>query len=81
MDRTDPDAAIEHTAGELEHDLETLDEHIGEAKSKEQAYEQEFPAAATPAGDVSGQEGGPMFGEDASGADDDGDAREQARES
>ncbi len=80
MDRTDPDAAIEQTAGELEHDLETLDEHIGDAKSKEQAYSEEFPAGATPAGDVSGQEGGEMFGEDPSGAAKDGAERERVRE-
>ena len=70
------DQDMERTAAEMEHHLEEVSEHLEEARDKapEARVDKTLGGAA---GDVSDEEGGPMFGEDPTGAVDDARAGEQ----
>jgi hypothetical protein len=82
MERNDSEAELQHTTDELEHDIHKLEDHIDEAERKAERHREQMAVdgADTPAGDVSGEEGGPMFGEDPEGADEDAARREAQRE-
>lgn len=61
---------MERTAREMERDLDEVASHIDEARDKAPDARQDKTLGGA-AGDVSDQEGGPMFGEDPEGAVDD----------
>lgn len=63
---------MERTQKEMEHDLERVSEHLDEAKAKApDARVDDGGPLEDVTGDLSGQQGGPMFGEDPEGAIDD----------
>jgi hypothetical protein len=72
MEHSEPEAQLEQTADALQGDLDRLGEHIADAEHKAAEAERVTATGDGVAGDVSGQEGGPMFGEDPSGAARDG---------
>ena len=70
------DQDMERTAAEMEHDLQQVEEHLDEARDRApDARLDRNDDLAGAAGDVSDEEGGPMFGEDPEGAVDDARAR------
>ena len=72
MGDQDPD----RTAAEMEQHLHEVEQHIDEARKRApDARLDESADLEGVAGDVSDQEGGPMFGEDPEGAVDDARAR------
>ncbi len=64
------DQEMDRTATEMEHELHEVEQHIDEARDKAPQARQDHQLGGV-AGDVSDQEGGPMFGEDPEGAVDD----------
>ena len=64
------DQDMDRTAAEMEHDLEQVEGHLDEAREKapDARVDKTLGGAA---GDVTDEEGGPMFGEDPTGAVDD----------
>ncbi|MDX6683970.1 MAG: hypothetical protein QOF86_98 [Baekduia sp.] len=66
----DPEAKLERSADELEHDLNKLEDHISEAEKVAKARREEalLPGGETVAGDWEDTRGTPGQGEDPKGA-------------